>query len=274
MRFNKIAWAFLFSLVACLSALATDNTTAEKEGKLRAENATQARLGVSVMPVPEALACQLPDMLSNELGILVSDVIAGSPADKAGLKKFDILIRYGGQDLYSPEQFVKQVRNDKPGSTVELQCVHRGKIQTVEVKLGEEKSQETENSPWPKFGSTFKFPWAAQMPNFWRSTQDQSKVRTEWTKFESLSMSKKADGSYSVRIAYKDSNDKSIEREFKGNRDEILAAIASDSDLPESCKIQLTRTLYDCSGTSPMESEHPFGFNWNHPLFQWPNLDF
>lgn len=274
MRFSKIVLAFLFSIVACVSALAVDNTTTEKEGKLRTESATQVRLGVSVSPVPEALACQLPDMLSNERGILVSDVIDGSPADKAGLKKFDILVRYGDQDLYSPEQFVKRVRNDQPGSSVEIQYVHRGRLQTVEVKLGEEKSKETVPSRWTNLGPALKFPWSPLGPRFWTKAQGESKVGTEWTTFESLSMNKQADGNYSARIAYKDSSGKSIEREFKGTLAEIRDAISADSDLPESRKNQLMRMLEDRGGISLLDSDPPFGFNWNPQFLQWPDLDF
>lgn len=271
---TKFLSAFLFSLVVCASAVAADTTTAENDGKLRSENATQGRLGVSVSPVPEALASHLPEILGNERGILVSDVIEGSPADKVGLKKFDILVRYGDQDLYSPEQLVKRVRNDRPESTVEIHYVHGGRLHTVDVKLGEEKAKEPVHSKWPDFGSTFKFAWPPLRPSFWNAAHDESKVGTQWTTFESLSMNKQADGSYSVRIAYKDKSGKSFEREFKGTRQEIRDAVSADSDLPESRKNQLMRTLDDRGGASLTEGDAPYGFSWNSPLFQWPNVDF
>ena len=70
----------------------------------------QAYLGVGVESLPTALTSQMPSVLSEGCGVLVADVAAGSPAEKAGLKQNDILISYDDQRLYSPEQFVKLVR--------------------------------------------------------------------------------------------------------------------------------------------------------------------
>ena len=73
----------------------------------------QAYLGVGVEAVPSALEKQLPTL--NNQGVLIAEVAKDSPAQHAGLKPYDILVSYDDHQLYSPEQLVKLVQNDKPG---------------------------------------------------------------------------------------------------------------------------------------------------------------
>ena len=87
-------------------------------------------------------------------------------------------------------------------------------------------------------------------------------------------MNKQSDDAYSVRITYKDTSGKSIDREFKGTRQEIRDAVSADNDLPESRKNQLMRTLDDRGQTSLMDDDLPRIYNWNRELFQWPNANF
>ncbi len=100
---TKTFLALLFSLAICVAPLAAYSATTENDSKPDASNAPQARLGIAVSPLPEALASHLPDVVGKGRGILLSDVIKGSPAEKVGLKKYDVLVRYGDQDLYSPD---------------------------------------------------------------------------------------------------------------------------------------------------------------------------
>ena len=55
---------------------------------------TRGFLGVSLQPVDKDIADAF--QLEKAEGALVSDVVKGSPADKAGLKQGDIIIEYNG----------------------------------------------------------------------------------------------------------------------------------------------------------------------------------
>ena len=240
---------------------------AEQTGKV----AHEARLGIGVAPLPEVLTSHLPEVISDGRGVLVSEVMDGSAADKAGLKKFDVLVRYDDQELYSTEQLVKRVRNDEPGKSVELQYVRAGKLLTVKATLGEQTKKEVIVSKLPGLGAKLQVPWSPIRPEFWTEAHDRAGDGTEWTSFESMSVEKHEDGAYVVRVTYKDTSGNSISKEFKGTRQEIRDAINDDHDLPDSRKQQLTRTLDD-RGQSPLMQRD--WQNWNRELFNWPNVDF
>jgi hypothetical protein len=233
--------------------------------------ASEAQLGIGVAALPEVLTSHLPDVIKDGRGILVSEVIVGSPAEKAGLEKHDVMVRYDDQDLYSPEQLVKRVRNEAPGKSVALQYLRAGTLNTVKLTLGEQSKKESVFADWPGFSSKLRLPWSPLRPEFWTEVNDISADGTEWTAFESLSVEKGEDGTYVVRIAYKDTSGNSVAREFKGTRQEIRDSIKGDNDLPDSRKKQLNRTLDD-RGSVPLTQ--PAMPNWNRELFNWPNVDF
>ena len=70
--------------------------------------------------------------------MVVQKVMKGSPADHAGLQRYDIVISYDAQDVYSPEQLVKaRCGNDRPGREVSLAYVRGGSVKTTKLTLGE-----------------------------------------------------------------------------------------------------------------------------------------
>jgi hypothetical protein len=199
--------------------------------------------------------------------------MAGSPAEKAGLKKYDILVRYDDQDLYSPEQLVKRVRHDEPGNTINLQIIHAGKLQSTKVELGGQKKQLPVFSrwSWPGFVHRFDMPWVPLRPEYWKESQDAGGDGTEWTSFEALTIQKESAGQYIVRITYKDTSGNSISKEFRGARQAIRDAINADNNLREIHKNQLLRTLDDLGrkplGATPWERTP-------RELFNWPSVNF
>ena len=57
------------------------------EATTRTNDATEARLGIGVSSLPEVLSSHLPEVIDDGRGVLVSEVMDGSAADKAGIKK-------------------------------------------------------------------------------------------------------------------------------------------------------------------------------------------
>src|SRR5262245_462777 len=68
--------------------------------------------------------------------IQVVDTIKDSPAEKAGLKKDDILLKVGNDATGDLQQTINLVRQLKPGSDAILRVRRAGKEQDVTVKVG------------------------------------------------------------------------------------------------------------------------------------------
>lgn len=90
----------------------------------------QGRLGVRIaVPSPE-LADQLS--LPNGEGLVIQEVTAGSPAEKAGLKKNDILMELGGKKVIADAaDLVRVVEEIKADKAVEATVVRKGKTMKV-----------------------------------------------------------------------------------------------------------------------------------------------
>ena len=72
-------------------------------------------------------------------GIAVDEVVQGSPAADAGLKKGDILLQLEGKAPDSVSNVVDGVRSHKPGDKLKLTIKRDGKEESKEVTLGEAK---------------------------------------------------------------------------------------------------------------------------------------
>jgi hypothetical protein len=93
-----------------------------------------AYLGVLFGPVSEALYDQLPQ-LPRDQGVLVTQVLADSPAEKAGLHRNDILLRYDDQKICDCDDLVRLLQHDRPGRTVKLTWLRGGKEASADASL-------------------------------------------------------------------------------------------------------------------------------------------
>lgn len=76
-----------------------------------------------------------------EKGIAVVSVEKGSPAEKAGLKKGDIIVKIGDKETGSLAEFRYELYKHEVGEKIELSLYRNGKIQKVTVTLGKNVSQ-------------------------------------------------------------------------------------------------------------------------------------
>jgi putative serine protease PepD len=74
---------------------------------------------------------------SDVVGAVIQEIVAGGAAEKAGLRKGDVVTEFGGLAITSSTDLTAQVRALAAGSTVELGYQRDGKQATVEVTLGE-----------------------------------------------------------------------------------------------------------------------------------------
>jgi serine protease Do len=78
--------------------------------------------------------------LPAQWGIYISDVTSGGPADKAGLKRGDIITAIGGTNLDDTHPYMNTLFNYAPGQTIDLKVARVDKTIDVQVTLGESQN--------------------------------------------------------------------------------------------------------------------------------------
>jgi serine protease Do len=90
-------------------------------------------LGISVRDLTPELAKS--HHLEKEMGALVADVIKGGPAEKAGIKKDDVIVAYGGQEIPDAGSLRNDVATTPIGQEVKVTLVRGGKGEDLSVKV-------------------------------------------------------------------------------------------------------------------------------------------
>lgn len=93
-------------------------------------SASHGQLGVSV-----GATSSTDSSSSFSTGATVASVTSGSAADKAGLKKGDIVTQLGSRVISDPSELTAAVREQAGGATVPLTFTRNGKSQQVDVTL-------------------------------------------------------------------------------------------------------------------------------------------
>lgn len=101
-----------------------------KQGKV-----VRGWLGVSIQKITPELQKQFS--LKEGSGVLVSDAVENSPAEKAGLRRGDIIIAYDGKKTDEPYQLRNMVANTLPGEEHVLTILRDGIRQSINVIIGD-----------------------------------------------------------------------------------------------------------------------------------------
>jgi Do/DeqQ family serine protease len=101
-----------------------------KDGRVR-----RAQLGVEVQPVTSDLADSLG--LKHVGGAIISKVAPDSAADRAGLKRGDVIQSFNGQTVTDFNSLRNHVAEAQPGSNAGVGIVRDGAEKTISVKLDE-----------------------------------------------------------------------------------------------------------------------------------------
>ena len=90
-------------------------------------------MGIRPQPVTDAIRRAMA--LEDSKGVLVADVVAGQPADRAGIKSGDVIVAVNGEKTEGVEQFRKQVAGFAPGSSISVGIVRDGERMTKRITL-------------------------------------------------------------------------------------------------------------------------------------------
>ena len=101
-----------------------------KSGKVR-----RGMIGVTIQPVTSELATSLG--LSDARGALVSSVQSGSPAERVGIRRGDVIVAFNGSPITDSNSFRNQVARTQPGTEITLTLLRDNREQQVRVTLGE-----------------------------------------------------------------------------------------------------------------------------------------
>ncbi|MEK6536078.1 MAG: trypsin-like peptidase domain-containing protein, partial [Actinomycetota bacterium] len=73
--------------------------------------------------------------LSVEKGALISEVVAGAPAEQAGIKVGDIIVKIGDQDMASMENVSGYLAEQRPGDRIKVTYIRDKESHDVEIEL-------------------------------------------------------------------------------------------------------------------------------------------
>ena len=94
---------------------------------------TRGWLGVSIQDVPNDLA-EYFDIEENK-GALVADVVAGDPADMAGIRPKDIIVAVNGQKVENSRELLRLVAGLNVGEKAAVKVLRDGKLKNFQVTV-------------------------------------------------------------------------------------------------------------------------------------------
>jgi S1-C subfamily serine protease len=72
-------------------------------------------------------------------GVVAATVNNGGPADKAGIRPHDVIVKVNGKPTPSADELATVLADLAPGQTVPVEIKRAGKTMTLDVTLGENR---------------------------------------------------------------------------------------------------------------------------------------
>lgn len=111
--------------------------------------AEHAYLGIEMVTLTETLRRELqnnkdlPFVIPDTDGVLIVNVVSGSPADIAGLQPGDVILNLDQQTIKTSERVQQIVQSKTVGSILQMEVNRNGSSLTLQVKTGNLPSQTT-----------------------------------------------------------------------------------------------------------------------------------
>jgi serine protease Do len=121
-------------------AIPSDMAKAVMDSIIKHGRVIRGWLGVNIQDLTPDIAKSLG--VKRETGALVADVVKDSPADKAGLKRGDVIIALDGKTVENATSLRNMVTAAAPGQSVKFKLLRGGKELTVTAVLSELKESK------------------------------------------------------------------------------------------------------------------------------------
>jgi hypothetical protein len=116
------------------AAISVATKVLEQQGiSLTGRMSLSERSGIRVQELTPSLATQFN--FKRERGVLVSEIIAGSPAEAAGLKAGDIIVKINSKEIGKVQEFEDTFNAAKEGDSVRLTIFGEDKISEITLLL-------------------------------------------------------------------------------------------------------------------------------------------
>ncbi len=96
-------------------------------------DAPQPYIGVEINTYYDSQTLQ---MMGYPAGVVIADVVDGSPADEAGMLRSDIVTEFNGVPVTDYTQFNNEKSKYQPGETITLTVYRRGTTHNLSIRLG------------------------------------------------------------------------------------------------------------------------------------------
>jgi serine protease Do len=119
------------------------NTATAILAQLRARGrVTRGYMGVALHDIDIDLQHSLHIPVSA--GAVVQDVTEGSPAERAGIRPYDVIVGFEGQPVANDDELIHEISSRAPGSSAQVRVLRDSREFTVAVKLSERPPREGE----------------------------------------------------------------------------------------------------------------------------------
>jgi S1-C subfamily serine protease len=135
-RWIRGSGGLAFLAVALLGVIALGAVAGNSDAK-----SASGYLGVSTQELDDELRDSYD--YRGPGGVLVQTVGRNSAADKAGIRRGDILVRYAGTSVESPDHLGRLVRADAPGKRVPISVWRDGREMALQVEVGSREDSDT-----------------------------------------------------------------------------------------------------------------------------------
>ena len=171
-----------------------------------------------------------------------------------------MIVKYDDQRLYSPEQFVKLVQNNKPNREIKLRVIHDDKAENLEVTIGERAAEHLAHSAANANG---------RVPLNRREARDLGTERRSIRELRRAELDASRQNNFKAEIKYRDKNGKVETHNFQGSREQLSKDITGEKNIPTSERNQLLTHFWmraesldsrfprskSCLNTEPNESQ-------------------
>jgi serine protease DegQ len=96
---------------------------------------TRGWIGVEPQNLSKELAESL-NLPKDTTGVLISGVLEGGPADKAGMRPGDVLLEVNGQKVADVVALLNRIAQTSPGDEAKVTLLRKGKAMTLKMQVG------------------------------------------------------------------------------------------------------------------------------------------